>query len=142
MLSLGSLKLMIFQTFSDFPFQIVQLPSEVTILAGSYKTLSCVISRSTNLMDATLDVEWLGRDGSSVRNGENGIAISGPLTTTSSTLTSSLIFSNIMTLQGGNYTCSVNLTIPGTEIINYNVKSTTSLRVQSRFIIFFFNWCH
>ena len=114
---------------------MVNLPTDVTAPAGSSYTLTCVISRGTSVETATLAVEWFGPDGSRIDGGQSGITVTGQSSTPDSMLISSLVFTNLMTSQGGQYTCSVNLTIAGTEVIDYNVNRTASVRVQSECLI-------
>ena len=114
---------------------MVNLPTDVTAPAGSPYTLTCVISRGTSIENATLEVEWFGPDGSRIDGGQTGITVAGQSSTPDSMLVSNLVFTSLMTSQGGQYTCSANLTIAGREVIDYNVNRTASVRVQSEYLI-------
>lgn len=116
---------------------MVNLPTDVTSPAGSSYTLTCVISRGIGLENATLEVEWFGPRGELIDGGQSGITITGDSSTTNSMLTSDLVFSNLMTSQGGQYTCSANLTIAGTEVIDHNVNRTAAVRVQSECLYYY-----
>ena len=109
----------------------------MTALAGTEHTLVCTATKNASLSTAVLEVEWLGPNGPLV-DGQDGITIAGePSTMDNNTLTSSLTFTNLVTSQGGMYTCSVNLTIPEANITDHNVRRRSSFKVQSECLTVF-----
>lgn len=92
-------------------------------------------AKNASLSTAVLEVEWFGHDGSLVIEGQTDINITGESNTMDSTLTSRLTFTSLKTSQGGVYTCSVNLTIREANVIDHNVRSDSSVRVKSEYII-------
>ena len=119
-----------FLFYSDFPVQQIDLPGDVTALAGAEHTLVCTATKNASLSTAVLEVEWLGPNGPLV-NGQDDITIAGEPSTMDNTLTSSLTFTNLVTSQGGMYTCSVNLTISEANVTEHNVRRKSSVKIQS-----------
>ena len=120
--------------YADFPPQRVSVsPVEVGVpTAGDMYTLECNISRAVTLSNSTLlEVVWLDPNNRTISSNPN-FTIVGDTNTTATFLTSQLTFSRLTTSQGGNYTCSSNMTIPGVVATDHPVPSTISVRVISK----------
>ena len=105
----------------------------MTSLAGTEYTLVCTATKDVSLTTAILEVEWFGPNGNLITGTEEGITVTGQASTTDTELTSSLTFTSLKTSQGGEYTCSVNLTIPEANVTDHNVRRTSAVRVQSKY---------
>ena len=120
--------------YVDFPPQRVSVsPVEVGVpTAGDSHTLECNISRAVTLSNSTLlEVVWLDPNNRTISSTSN-FTVMGDTSTTATILTSNLTFSRLRTSQGGNYTCSSNMTIPGGVATDHPVPSTISVRVISK----------
>ena len=99
--------------------------------AGSAYTLECNISRAETLNSTTrLDVVWIDPNNTLILSGTD-FNIRGDTSTSSTSLISRLTFPLLRTSQGGIYTCSVNMTIPGI-FTNHQVNSTATVTVSSK----------
>ena len=82
--------------------------------------------------NSLLEVEWFDNNGSPITGETSGVSVMGVSSTNDLSLTSTLMFTSIMTGQAGLYTCSVNLTIPGADVMDHNVRRVSAVRVMSK----------
>ena len=105
----------------------------MTVAANSPYSLQCVATRDEDLASNTLlEVEWFDNNGSLITGETSGVTVLGDSSTNDLSLTSTLMFATISTGQAGLYTCSVNLTIPGADVVDYNVRRVSAVRVMSK----------
>ena len=108
-------------------------PVEGTPTAGDVYSLVCDVSRADTLASSTiLEVMWWDNNGALISSG-SGLSITGPTSTTDTTLTSTLTFTPLKTSQGGMYTCAVNMTIPegDSTVQDFQVTSTAQVSLRS-----------
>ena len=110
--------------------QLVQVTREGTSVAGHEFMLICRATRDP-LLASSLEMEWLGPGGTLIEEG-SGITIMGLTSTSEETLTNMLVFSNLLTSQGGPYTCRVNLTIPEENVRDHSVSKSSDVIVQRK----------
>ena len=89
----------------------------VTGTAGEPLTLTCGDSYPANLVGAP-DVQWLHSNGTVLSN------------------TDTLTFDPLRTSDGGQYTCTVNISVPQLGIVGLEGMGRTDLTVQSECIMF------
>ena len=89
----------------------------VTGTAGEPLTLTCADSYPAHLVRAP-DVQWLHSNGTVLSN------------------TDTLSFDPLRTSDGGQYTCTVNISIPQLGIVGLEGMGRTDLTVQSECIMF------
>ena len=105
----------------------------MTVAASSSYSLQCMATRDEDLAsDSLLEVEWFDNNGSPITGETSGVTVMGVSSTNDLSLTSTLMFTSIMTGQAGLYTCSVNLTIPGADVMDHNVRRVSAVRVMSK----------
>ena len=94
------------------------------VTAGERHSIVCRITRVDTLADDTLlEVTWLDHNNKVITPGPTH-TITGPTSTTETSLTSNLTFTTLTTSQGGRYTCLATMTI--FDIIEDNVEMATS----------------
>ncbi len=122
-------------THAEADFEASLTPN-ATVLAGSNYTLRCQGVRGENQAEGTtLEVEWFDLNGRLITGKITGVMILGVTSsTTDGTLVSFLNFPTLNTSQAGTYTCRVNHTIPGTEIMDQSLERTSTVIVQSKLI--------
>ena len=104
------------------------LSPDAMVTAGSSHSLVCQGTRDSSIASAILEVEWFGSDGSPVP----AAMVTGETSTTDPTLRSTLEFPSLNTSQAGEYICRMNLTVPGTAIIDRSLERRAVVRARSK----------
>ena len=117
-----------------FPPQLVITSEEILAPTGGVEggaRLFCTAVRQATLLKSTLlEIFWL-KDNSDVISNTSDLAISGPTSTTATSITSTLAVSVVRASQAGVYTCVVNMTIPGV-VEDHQVRETSMVYVISK----------
>ena len=96
---------------------------EYIVPAGGMAHIFCNVERHVDLSSSTrLEIYWLSPN---KRASGHGISFS-------SSVTFSLLPSNITTSQAGVYTCVVNMTIPGV-VEDHQVRENSTVYITSKF---------
>ena len=125
-------------SFAVFSPQVVVISAVDEVpTAGNRYSLQCNISRAETLDSSILlEVVWLDSNNNIITSNPN-ISISEDTHSTGTMLSSILMFPRIRTSQGGRYSCTVNMTIPGI-VDDHRVVMTVDVSVISKLMIYLY----